>query len=408
MEDSTRSYDALIRSGAKRLTGYQRRLFQAEVANELCGGNARQAERRFGWGRHTIEKGLHELRTGMRCRENFAAKGRKRSEEKDPQLAADIRVIVEPHTYADPELKSTRRYTNLSAAEVLDALKQKGYPQGKLPRERTMRDILNRMNYRLKRIQKGKPLKKTKQTDAIFANVKAVHQEARNDPGTLEISMDTKAKVALGEYARGGKNPDNGRRSGGEGLGSRSARQGETGAVRHPGAGDGGVDAPVRARETSDAWADALQVWWQTVRSGFGSIQRLVIYLDNGPKNSGRRTQFLKRMVQFADWSGLTIRLVYYPPYHSKYNLIERCWSALEKKWNGVLLTGLKVVLQCALRMTWKKQHPTVKRLHGAYPDGVRVAAKEMKQIEARLQRSATLPKYDITITPRSPALQGK
>ena len=69
-------------------------------------------------------------------------------------------------------------------------------------------------------------------------------------------------------------------------------------------------------------------------------------------------------------------------------------WSALEKKWNGVLLNGLKVVLQCALRMTWKGRHPTVKRLDGAYPDGVRVPAKEMKQYEARLQRSATLPKY--------------
>ena len=67
-----------------------------------------------------------------------------------------------------------------------------------------------------------------------------------------------------------------------------------------------------------------------------------MIYLDNGPKNSGRRTQFLKRMVEFADWSGLEIRLVYYPPYHSKYNPIERCWSALEKKWNGVLLNGLE------------------------------------------------------------------
>ena len=105
-----------------------------------------------------------------------------------------------------------------------------------------------------------------------------------------------------------------------------------------------------------------------------------MIYLDNGPKNSGRRTQFLKRMVQFADWSGLEIRLVYYPPYHSKYNPIERCWSALEKKWNGVLLNGLKMVLQCALRMTWKGRHPSVKRLHGEYPDGVRVSAKEMKR----------------------------
>ena len=67
---------------------------------------------------------------------------------------------------------------------------------------------------------------------------------------------------------------------------------------------------------------------------------------------------------------------MYYPPYHSKYNPIERCWSALEKKWNGVLLNGLEVVLQCALRMTWKGRHPTVKRLDGEYPDGVRVAGQ--------------------------------
>jgi hypothetical protein len=208
MENSVEQYDALIRSGARRLTGYQRRSFQAEVATELCGGHARLAERRFGWGRDTVEKGLHERHHGVRCLENFSARGRQRSEQKAPQLAADIRAIVEPHTYADPELKSSRRYTNLSAAEVRDALIQKGYPQERLPSERTMRDILNRMNYRLKRIQKGKPLKKTQETDAIFANVKQVQEQSRNDPETLEISMDTKTKVPLGEYVRGGKNQD--------------------------------------------------------------------------------------------------------------------------------------------------------------------------------------------------------
>ena len=75
-----------------------------------------------------------------------------------------------------------------------------------------MRDILNRMNYRLKRIRKGKPLKKIEETDAIFANVRAVREGARDDAATLEISMDTKAKVALGDYVRGGKNPDRLRR----------------------------------------------------------------------------------------------------------------------------------------------------------------------------------------------------
>jgi hypothetical protein len=208
MGNSVERSDALIRSGARRLTGFQRRSFQAEVAAELCGGSARQAERRFGWGRETVDKGLHESRQGVRCLENFAARGRRRSEEKDPQLAADIRAIVEPHSHADPELKSSRRYTNLSAAEVRAALIAQGYSEPGLPSERTMRDILNRMNFRLKRIQKGKPLKKTQETDAIFANVKGVRGQVRDDPETVEISMDTKAKVGLGDYARGGKNPD--------------------------------------------------------------------------------------------------------------------------------------------------------------------------------------------------------
>lgn len=155
-------------------------------------------------------------------------------------------------------------------------------------------------------------------------------------------------------------------------------------------------------RETSDFWVDALRRWWEMVRGQYGHIRRLVLYLDNGPKNAGTRTQFLKRLIEFADWSGLEIRLVYYPPYHSKYNPIEHCWGSLEQKWGGSLLNSLKVILQQARRMTWKGRHPVVKRLHGDYPDGVRLSKKEMKPYEARLERSATLPKYDITIKPRA------
>jgi len=209
MDDASQKSDELLRSAARRLTGFQRRQFIAEVAEALCEGNPRCAERRFGWGRETVRKGQQERRSGIRCLENFAARGRSRWEDKVPQRAADIREIVEPHTQADPELKSARRYTNLAAAEVLEALQtQKHYRPEELPSERTMRDILNRMNYRLKRIQKSKPLKKTKDTEAIFANLQAVRKQAAADPGTLEISIDTKAKVSLGEYSRGGKKPD--------------------------------------------------------------------------------------------------------------------------------------------------------------------------------------------------------
>jgi hypothetical protein len=214
-------YDHLLRSGAQRLTSVQRRLFQAEVCLALCDGNARQAEYHFGWGRQTVEKGLHELQSGLHCLENFKARGRCRSEAKNPQLAAAIGTIVEPRSHADPELKSTRRYSLITAAEVLALLQTNyGYRAEGLPKERTMRNILNRMNYRLKRIAKGKPLKKTKDTNAVFANVQAARAEYQDDPSTLQISIDTKAKVDEGDYARGGENPDRRGRPGREGVGS--------------------------------------------------------------------------------------------------------------------------------------------------------------------------------------------
>lgn len=206
MEGFEDQADRLLTTAARRLTGYQRRLFIAEVTETLCGGNARRSEERFGWGRATAEKGMRERASGIRCLENFAARRRPSWEDRNPQLAVDIRAIVEPSTHADPELKSSRCYTNVSAREVREALLAKGYREKDVPAERTLRKILNRLGYRLKRIQKGKPLKKVDGTDAIFANVAAAKKAARDDPETLEISMDTKAKVALGDYSRGGKN----------------------------------------------------------------------------------------------------------------------------------------------------------------------------------------------------------
>jgi hypothetical protein len=199
-------YEKLIRSAARRLKGHQRRLFQAEVAVALCDGSPRAAERRFGFDRHAVATGQREARSGLRCVEDFPARGKLPCEVKDPQLAADVRSVVEPHTLADPELKSARRYTNLSAAEVRQALaNQKGYAADRLPSERTMRDVLNRLGYRLKRIQKARPLRKLPETDAVFANVAAARERYGDDPETLEVSIDTKAKVNEGDYSRGGK-----------------------------------------------------------------------------------------------------------------------------------------------------------------------------------------------------------
>ena len=83
------------------------------------------------------------------------------------------------------------------------------------------------------------------------------------------------------------------------------------------------------ARETSDFIVECLELWWEQRKASHGHIRELVINLDNGPALASNRTQFIKRITEFADRYGLKIPLVYYPPYHSKYNPVERVWGIL-------------------------------------------------------------------------------
>ena len=131
-------------------------------------------------------------------------------------------------------------------------------------------------------------------------------------------------------------------------------------------------------------------------------IEELVINLDNGPNSSGRRTQFLKRMTEFSDKYSIKVRLIYYPPYHSKYNAIERCWGRLEEHWNGEMLNSIGKAIEWAKSMTWKGIKPIVHLCDEVYKSGVKLTLKEMEPYENRIIRSKSLPKWDVTIEPLS------
>ena len=110
--------------------------------------------------------------------------------------------------------------------------------------------------------------------------------------------------------------------------------------------------------------------------------------------------QFPKRIVQFADAIAKPIHLLYYPPYHSKYNPVERCWGILEKHWNGAKLIDSQTMLAWAKSMTWKGVHPVVELSRTVYEKGVSLSKHAMQAVEARLQRNPMLPKWDILIRP--------
>jgi hypothetical protein len=202
----TEAVVATIKDAARKLTGAKRRAFQAQVARDYLAGSTRRAERVFGWGRHTVELGLNELRTGVVCCDNFSARGNKKTEVKWPELEPDIRSLAEPQSQQDPKFQSPFLYTRLTAAAVRQALiEQKGWTDDELPHVNTIGEILNRLGFKLRAVQKAKPLKKVRQTDDIFANVERENQASDARADSLRISIDTKAKLDLGEFSRGGK-----------------------------------------------------------------------------------------------------------------------------------------------------------------------------------------------------------
>lgn len=137
-----------------------RRQAMADVTVSLLNGKQRVAEDVFGWGRSVVELGMNELRTGLLCLQDLSTRKKTKAEEKDPGLLADIREIMEPHCQSESHLRTTLLYTNMTAKAVYQALLEKGWSEEALPTMRTISNILERHDYRLRTVEKSKVQKK--------------------------------------------------------------------------------------------------------------------------------------------------------------------------------------------------------------------------------------------------------
>ena len=370
-------------------TGTQRRQFQASVVNALEIGAQRWAETTLGWNRITVRKGQQEVAGHRPAIDQFQRRGRKPVEHRLPALHTDIRTHLEPHVQQDPTFRTTTLYRRVTAKAVRKELAAlDGYTDETLPSERTIGSLLNHLGFLARKVFKSKPAKKIKQTDAIFEQMRKVNAQADSSRGVLRLSMDAKAAIKVGPFSRGGYN------------------RLKTCASDHDFKPECvlqlfGIFLPRyhqsyfffnESRVTADMIVDCLEYAWPDLQERYGPIHKLVINLDNGPENHSRRTQFLKRIVDFAHQESVPTALAYYPPYHSKYNPIERVWGILENHWNGELLDSREKVLGFAESMTWRYHHPSVTMLPGTYEKGKKLTASEMAQYESMVQR---LPKLE-------------
>jgi len=157
----TDSVKSLLIETAKSLKGSARRLFMARTVKELGSGGQRRAASDLGWGRMTIRKGTHELESGLTCLDAFALRGRKRAEEHLPNLLSDLQALVDSQSQTDPQFRTTRLYTRLTAAEVRRQLiAQKGYTDADLPTAETIGAKLNALGYYPQKVTKTQPQKK--------------------------------------------------------------------------------------------------------------------------------------------------------------------------------------------------------------------------------------------------------
>ena len=134
----------------------------------------------------------------------------------------------------------------------------------------------------------------------------------------------------------------------------------------------------------------------------FAHIRKLVINQDNGPENHSRRTQFMYRILELAHKFQLTIQLAYYPPYHSKYNPVERAFGWLEQHWRGSLLDSVDTVIRFASTLTFKGKYPVVTLVEKIYHTGVKLTQQAMADIEEQIYRLPTLKKWFVEIFCRS------
>jgi hypothetical protein len=303
---------------------------------------------------------------------------------------------VSEHSQIDPSFKSQRIYVRVTARYIFkELILKKGYELGSFCLK-TIENVLNRLGYTLKKVLKTKPLKKIPQTDAIFENVAQQHALAKLNSRILRISIDVKAKVKVGNLSRGGY--------------SRLQESPITddhdqkwAAVLVPFAiyelnSDNVFITFGNSSETSDFIVDALEKWWSERQFMADEFDILMIDLDNGKSVASNTKQFMNRMVNFAKTINKPIQLVYYPPYHSKYNPVERVWAALENYWKPLVLDSVDNAIKIAGQMTWKGMNPIVSFVDKVYPTGITLSSDDVNELNPFILRNPLLLKWDVCI----------
>lgn len=229
----------------------------------------------------------------------------------------------------------------------------------------------------------------------FLKKIKQVNEDADNQADVLRLSLDAKNKVKIGLFSRGGKS------------------YAKVKALDHDFGNEfitpQGLFIPkldevqmyfTSSSVTANFIVDMLIQFWTNNQHRFSNVKKIVLNQDNGPECKSTRTQFIKRICEFSGKYDLIVYLAYYPPYHSKYNPIERVWGILEQHWNGSILDTVDSVLKYAQSMKWKGNYPAIYHIENKYRTGIKLDKRTMDAYEKIIERDKELGKWFIEIKP--------
>lgn len=361
----------------------------------------RQASKLFGFCRQTIKKAIDIFKGFRKYKLETENRGRRKYEDNDSELVTRIQKICDDTENVDKSLKDRIIYIDVTPKYIIEKLKSDyNYSDSECPCENTIIRILKeKLNYKISKVKKNKVAKKIKETDDIFDNVNKKKKEVEtSDENTIAISDDDKTAKYIGEFSGNGYT-----------WKQREASDHDTNPyyIAKP---YGIMDLKTKetfvycttSNSTADFKVDCIEDYLKKQLLKNPNINKLLIFLDNGPENSSRRKLWMKRIIELSIKYTITIELVYYPPYHSKYNKIEHYWGVLQKHWSGLIIDNLDKLIGAINSCTWDGVYSRGYLIDKIYEKGKKVDETELENLIKKhvTYENKNIEKWSVLITP--------
>lgn len=400
-ENEIKYYSVSIENIKKSNSNKEKRMFISEFIGNLINAGIKFSIRKLSDLLKVSRRLIKDIFSNDEKEIKPETRGRKKFEEKYPEIVSQIKEICDNSENVEKSLRDDITYIDVSAGYVLEKLKTEyGYSDDDCPSENTIRRIFKqKLNYKLSRVKKSKVYKKIPETDEIFENVNKKKEEVKqSDDNIIAFSIDDKATKQIGDVSGGGS--------------SWIERE----ALDH----DTNVDAIIKpfgmlnmkTNETSVYCTDnnsTAEFKVESIRKQLKKeiaknprIEKLFLFLDNGPENSSRRTLWIFSLIMLAIEFQIKIELVYYPPYHSKYNLIEHFWGTLQKHWNGLIINTITKLLGAINSTKWSGVKANSVFDEKLYEKGKKVDKKILKILMEKhiIYENEKIKKFSLVIVP--------